>query len=60
MICPFCKNVSSPKEVLRTWTVKNGSVKRKRRCPRCKNEFHTVEMVIVREKILYDLGKDKI
>jgi len=43
MICPNCKNLNSPKEVLRTWTVKNGSVERKRRCPRCKKEFHTVE-----------------
>ncbi len=56
MICPYCLNMNSPKEVIRTWTVKNGSVKRKRKCSRCKREFHTVEMIVVLgEKILHNL-----
>jgi len=56
MICPYCKNVNSPKEVLRTWTVKNGSVKRKRRCSQCQSNFHTIEMVmVIKERILYNL-----
>jgi transcriptional regulator NrdR family protein len=60
MICPYCHNIASPKEVLRTWTVKNGSVKRKRKCPRCKNHFHTVEMVVViKDRILYGLHDGK-
>ena len=60
MICPNCKNINSPKEVLRTWTVKNGSVKRKRRCLRCKNEFHTVEMVVViKDRILHEIHNGK-
>ncbi len=58
MICPHCGNVNSPKEVIRTWTVKNGSVKRKRRCTRCKREFHTVEMILVLgQRILHNLHK---
>jgi transcriptional regulator NrdR family protein len=58
MICPHCGNVNSPKEVIRTWTVKNGSVKRKRRCSRCKREFHTVEMILILgERILHNLHK---
>ena len=56
MICPHCRNVHSPKEVMQTWTVKNGTVKRKRRCSRCKTEFHTVEMVAIRkQEALYRL-----
>ncbi len=60
MICPHCKNVESPKEVLRTWGVKNGNVKRKRLCKRCKKVFHTVEMVLViGERVIYDAKKGR-
>jgi transcriptional regulator NrdR family protein len=52
MICPVCKNINSPKKVLRTWVVKNGTVKRKRKCAHCKNEYHTVELVVIRQKVL--------
>lgn len=45
MICPHCRNVNSPKKVLRTWTNKDGNVKRKRRCKTCKKDFHTIELV---------------
>jgi transcriptional regulator NrdR family protein len=58
MICPYCRNLNSPKEVIRTWTVKNGTVKRKRRCLHCKNEFHTVEMILVLgQRILHNFHK---
>lgn len=60
MICPHCKNVNCPKEVLMTWSVKNGNVKRKRRCKQCKNTFHTVEMVVVMgDRIVYDVRKGR-
>jgi transcriptional regulator NrdR family protein len=38
--------------------VKNGTVKRKRRCLHCKSEFHTVEMILVLgQRILHNLHK---
>jgi transcriptional regulator NrdR family protein len=52
MICPVCKNINSPKKVLRTWVVKNGTVKRKRKCAHCKNEYHTMELVVIRQNVL--------
>ena len=56
MICPYCKNSYSPKKVLRTWMVKNGTVRRKRRCLKCKGEFHTVEMVVViKDRVFHEL-----
>lgn len=59
MICPYCKNFYSPKKVLRTWTLRNGTVKRKRRCLRCKQEFHTIEMVVViKHRVLHELHKE--
>ena len=54
MICPSCKNVNSPKKVLSTWMVKNGTVKRKRECMHCKNKYHTIELVVIKEKILFN------
>jgi transcriptional regulator NrdR family protein len=54
MKCPNCNNTSSPKEVLRTWQVKNGSVKRKRKCMHCKSIFNTIELILIREKVVLD------
>jgi len=54
-VAPSLGMVESPvdEEVKR----KQAEVKRRRRCPRCKNEFHTIEMVVVlKERILYNLG----
>ena len=47
MYCPNCENVYSPKKVLYTWTVKDGSVKRRRRCTKCNTKFQTVEKAVV-------------
>jgi transcriptional regulator NrdR family protein len=55
MICPYCQNIYLQKKVLGTWTVKNGSVKRQRKCRNCGKKFNTVELVVVREKLLYGL-----
>jgi transcriptional regulator NrdR family protein len=52
MICPVCKNRNSPKKVMATWMVKNGTVKRRRKCTHCHEPFHTVECVVLKEKIL--------
>jgi len=54
MKCPNCNNTSSPKEVLRTWQSKNGLVKRKRRCLHCKFVFYTIELILIREKVVLD------
>lgn len=54
MKCPNCNNTSSPKEVLRTWQSKNGLVKRKRKCLHCKSVFDTIELILIREKVVLD------
>ena len=54
MKCPNCNNTSSPKEVLRTWQVKNGLVKRKRKCLHCKSIFNTIELILIREKVVLE------
>jgi len=54
MECPICKNVNSHKKVLRTWLGKNNILRRKRRCTHCKGLFHTVELVIVKEKVIVE------
>ena len=46
MLCPSCKNVHAAKKVIRTWTLLNGAVKRKRICSRCKHSYHTIERVV--------------
>ncbi|MEM3112779.1 MAG: hypothetical protein QXY90_07045 [Candidatus Anstonellales archaeon] len=55
MICPHCRNVFSPKKVLYTWRLKNGVMRRKRVCAKCKKEFFTSEMTSVSNKIVYEL-----
>ena len=54
MKCPECINTSAPKKVLRTWQAKNGLVKRKRKCRHCKSVFHTIELILIREKVVLD------
>jgi transcriptional regulator NrdR family protein len=54
MKCPSCQNIHCPKKVIRTWTVKNGLTKRKRRCLHCKAKFVTVEKVMVEMEMTND------
>ncbi len=46
MLCPKCGNVNSPKKVIRSWTLKCGLIKRKRRCSHCKAQYFTVERIV--------------
>ncbi len=57
IVCPSCKNVNSPKRVLATHTTKHGTVKRKRKCMKCKQIFKTIEKPIIEN--FFELGEDK-
>ncbi len=52
MYCPNCENVYSPKKVVSTWTVKDGSVKRRRKCTKCNLKFQTVERAVVLREVV--------
>lgn len=51
MYCPHCENVFSPKKVIQTWHVEDGTVKRKRKCGKCGKQFHTVERTVILKEI---------
>lgn len=52
MYCPNCENVFSPKKVLYTYTLKDGTVKRRRKCTKCNKKFHTVERAVVLKEVV--------
>jgi transcriptional regulator NrdR family protein len=54
MLCPSCKNMNSPKKVLKTITLDNGNVKRRRRCSKCKTIYSTIEVALTGPKMLLD------
>ena len=56
MLCPYCKNLNSPKKVIRTW-LKNGRIKRRRKCLHCNSVFITIESVV--ETVMLEDGQYK-
>lgn len=48
MICPSCRNLNSPKGVVRTDMLPDGRIKRRRRCSQCKELFWTIEDIWVK------------